>query len=243
MPAASRINSVSLTPSTVSRSVTEKAPLVKVPVLSSRITCKREIFSRAEAFLKRTPEERPTELPTIIAVGVARPRAQGQAITRTAIAILKANRKPAPVKTYQTRKVMREIHTTTGTNQLDTASANRWIGALSPWASSTMRTICESTVSLPTLVASTISLPLILMVAPVTSAPEVFSTGRDSPVTKASSTAEEPSTTMPSTGIFSPGRTTTRSPTLIWLAGTSTSLSSTRRRARSACKLSKDFSA
>ena len=40
----------------------------------------------------------------------------------------------------------------------------------------------------------------------------VFGTGMGSPVTMASSMFERPSTTLPSTGIFSPGRTRNRSP-------------------------------
>jgi len=57
----------------------------------------------------------------------------------------------------------------------------------------------------------------------MTSLPGPLSTGRLSPVTIASLTAEAPSTTSPSTGIFSPGRTRTRSPTAISLTGTTAS--------------------
>lgn len=52
-----------------------------------------------------------------------------------------------------------------------------------------------------------------LRVAPVTVSPVVTSTGTDSPVSIEASTAEEPSTTVPSVAIFSPGRTRKRSPT------------------------------
>ena len=51
--------------------------------------------------------------------------------------------------------------------------------------------------------------PVLFRVAPMTSAPGLFSTGSDSPVIIDSSTALLPSSTFPSTGIFSPGRTTT----------------------------------
>ena len=54
---------------------------------------------------------------------------------------------------------------------------------------------------------------MLLIVAPITSSPAFLSTGMLSPVSIDSSTAERPSTTTPSTGIFSPGRTRTRSPT------------------------------
>ena len=102
-------------------------------------------------------------------------------------------------------------------------SARRWIGAREPWASSTSRTIWASTVSRPTRVASMRNEPVVLIVAPTTSSPGPLSTGSGSPVSIASSTAEAPSTTRPSTGIFSPGRTTSRSPTRISSTGTSIS--------------------
>ena len=75
-------------------------------------------------------------------------------------------------------------------------------------------------VSLPTLVASTVSAPIVLSVAPVTLSPGCFSTGRLSPVSMDSSTADEPAWTIPSTGTDSPGRTRTRSPT--WTCATGT---------------------
>ena len=59
----------------------------------------------------------------------------------------------------------------------------------------------------------------------MTSSPGPFSTGIDSPVNMASSTAERPSSTTPSTGIFSPGRTTTTSPARTDSTGTSSSTS------------------
>ena len=50
-----------------------------------------------------------------------------------------------------------------------------------------------------------------------------FSTGIDSPVTSDSSSEERPSTTVPSTGTFSPGRTRSRSPMCTLDRGTSSS--------------------
>ena len=61
------------------------------------------------------------------------------------------------------------------------------------------------------------------MVAAATWSPGPFSTGRDSPVRADSSTEELPSTTIPSTGIRPPGRTTTRSPIMTSSTGISTS--------------------
>jgi len=60
------------------------------------------------------------------------------------------------------------------------------------------------------------------MVAPMTWSPAVFSTGMLSPVSMLSSTADLPSVTTPSTGIFSPGRTRTWSPTTTCSRGIST---------------------
>src|SRR5659263_502130 len=61
--------------------------------------------------------------------------------------------------------------------------------------------ICASTVSLPTRVALKRKLPILFMVAPTTSSPACFSTGRLSPVIIDSSTLEAPSRTD------DPGRT------------------------------------
>ena len=93
-----------------------------------------------------------------------------------------------------------------------TLSASRWIGALDPCASSTRRMICASAVSAPIRVARNVKLPVRLSVAAKTSVPASLATGMLSPVSIDSSTLEFPETTTPSVGIFSPGRTTTRSP-------------------------------
>ena len=68
-------------------------------------------------------------------------------------------------------------------------------------------------VSLPTRSARISSQPVPFTVAPITLSPECFSIGIDSPVTIDSSTELSPSSTVPSTGIFSPGRTRSLSPT------------------------------
>ena len=56
--------------------------------------------------------------------------------------------------------------------------------------------------------------PVPFTVPPVTRSPAAFSTGIGSPVTIDSSTALRPSSTTPSTGTFSPGRTRSRSPAM-----------------------------
>ena len=110
---------------------------------------------------------------------------------------------------------------TAGVKYALTRSARRAIGARRPCASSTMRTICCNTVSRPTRVARNSKLPVRFTVAPTTSSPGPFSTGRLSPVSIDSSTAERPSVTTPSVGIFSPGRTRIVSPGASASTGTS----------------------
>ena len=85
--------------------------------------------------------------------------------------------------------------------------------------------------SAPTRVARTTSRPYVLMVAPATSVPGPTSTGTGSPVSIDASTAERPSSTTPSVAIFSPGRTTNRSPGWTRSTGTTTSCPSRRSRA------------
>ena len=71
-----------------------------------------------------------------------------------------------------------------------TQSASFWIGALLACASSTSLMICASAVSAPTLVASNVKAPVLFIVPPMTASPALFSTGRLSPVSIDSSTAE-----------------------------------------------------
>ena len=122
--------------------------------------------------------------------------------------------------------------TTAGTNQPETTSARRWIGARLRCASMTIRTIWARRVSFPTRSARITNEPVPLSVAPVTRSPSRFSTGIGSPVTIDSSTEEPPASRTPSTGIFSPGRTRSRSPGATCSISTSRSLpSGSRRRA------------
>jgi len=72
-------------------SFTSGYPDVRVPVLSKTIVVIELIFSRISAPLIRIPYEAATPVPTMTAVGVANPRAQGQAMTSVEIPKLKAN--------------------------------------------------------------------------------------------------------------------------------------------------------
>ena len=113
---------------------------------------------------------------------------------------------------------------TAGTKKPDTVSAILAMGALVAAASLTIRMICARVVSSPTRVASHRRKPDWLVVAAETLSPSALSTGMLSPVSALSFTALLPSSTMPSTGMFSPGRTTKTSPLRTFAMGTLTSV-------------------
>jgi hypothetical protein len=150
--------------------------------------------------------------------------AHGQAMMSTAIMLTIAYvpRGSGP-RRYHARNVRAATAITEGTKYDAITSASRPMGGLLPWASLTISTIRDRTVSFPTRVAVNTSRPFRFIVPPVTALPGVFSAGIGSPVSIDSSTADRPSSTAPSTGILSPGRTTTRSPTVTDSIGTSTS--------------------
>ena len=175
------------------------------------------------------PRFAPRPVPTIMAVGVARPSEHGQAITSTATACIMAGSIDF-FTNHVMAKVKIAITITEGTKTPAILSASLCTGALCSCASSTSFTICESMVSLPTLVASNFIKPFLFMVPPITSSPTVFSLGMDSPVTMASSMEVSPKIIFPSTATFSPGLTSIISPTTTSSMGisiTSPSLSTT----------------
>jgi len=145
--------------------------------------------------------------------------------TVTSATVEKTNAGCGP-KSNQITNAAIAVAITIGTNTPATWSARRWMGAFVACASSTSWTIWPSAVSLPTRVARKVILPDRLTVAPMTSSPIFFATGRGSPVSIDSSTAEAPSVTTPSTGIFSPGFTMRRSPGTTSSTGISASLAS-----------------
>ena len=112
-----------------------------------------------------------------------------------------------------------------GTNTAATLSARAWMGALLPWASWTSRMIWAKTVSLPTAAALNFKSPSPLIVPPTTLSPDCLSTGNGSPLSMDSSTDDAPSVTMPSTGMRSPGRTSTVSSICTCVMGISFSMS------------------
>ncbi len=197
-----------------------------MPVLSRTIVSIRLVDSRTSGPEIRMPSLAARPVPIMSAIGVARPSAQGQAMTRTATAAVTAV--PGAPARAQAMRTARARPMTIGTNTEEMRSARRWTAALEACASSTMRAIWASWVSAPTRVARTTRRPEALTVAPVTVSPTVASTGTDSPVSIDSSTAEAPETTVPSVAIFSPGRTTNSSPTASSPTGTRTSRPSLR---------------
>ena len=209
---AYRSTSSSETPSAAATSRSVIWPVVTVPVLSRTIVSTERVDSRTSGPLMRMPSWAPRPVPTMRAVGVARPRAQGQAMISTATAAVKASDRPAPV-TIQKISVARASTRTIGTKIREMRSARRCASALPFCASSTILAICASCVSDPTRVARTTSRPPALTVAPTTSSSGPTSTGTDSPVSMEVSTAEVPCSMTPSVATFSPGRTTKRIPT------------------------------
>ena len=110
-------------------------------------------------------------VPTINAVGVAKPRAHGQAMTITAEKYSSDAVSPAPTMKNHTRNTNNAMMITVGTNTADILSANHWIGALDHCASWISLIICASAVSLPIFVVSISKLHNLFIVHPNTLAP------------------------------------------------------------------------
>ena len=130
-------NSSSLIPSTGTISVTCGFPLVIVPVLSKAMICVFPVSSKDTAVLNIIPCFAPIPFPTMIATGVASPKAQGQLITNTEIPLASANPKLCPTSS-QMIIVAIAIQITVGTKIPDTLSATFAIGALVAAASLTI---------------------------------------------------------------------------------------------------------
>ena len=147
----------------------------------------------ASASRNRTPTLAARPVATMMDIGVARPRAQGQAMMSTATALRTPNTQDGSgPKKPQTRRVLRDMPSTASTNQNDTVSAMRCMGARDRWALATSCTIWLSTVSAPTLSATITRLPEAFWVAPMTRSPTLLLTGIGSPVSIDSSTLDAP---------------------------------------------------
>ncbi len=136
----------------------------------------RRVDSSTSGPLISTPSCAPRPVPTSSAVGVARPRAHGQAMISTATAVANAYAASAPVPS-QKPSVATARPITIGTNTAETRSARRCTSAFPLCASVTSRPIWASAVSAPTFVARTTSRPPTLTVAPITSSPGPTSDG------------------------------------------------------------------
>ena len=156
--AATQRSSSSPTPAAGMRSVTRGLPSVIVPVLSSTTKSAFPVASKAAAVLKRMPFFAPLPLPTMMATGVASPRAHGQLMTSTLTARARAKLAVSP-RSSQKAPVARAKTMTTGTNTPDTLSASFEISAFEAAAFCTISMICCSVVSSPTRRASQVKAP------------------------------------------------------------------------------------
>src|SRR5690606_32273237 len=173
-------------------SVTLGLPFVSVPVLSNIATVALLNASMASPPLNITPFEAPLPIPTMTAVGVASPRAHGQATTNIATAGIIADARSPGTSKYHAPNVVSATIITTYAKYPATLSTSFCIGGFLPSASSTSRTICERNESEPTLVALTSSMPSLFTVPATMPSPSFLWMGMDSPVTIDSSTADSP---------------------------------------------------
>lgn len=111
-----------------------------VPVLSNTTAPTEWATSNASADLIKIPFSAPFPVPTMMAVGVARPKAQGQEMTSTEMPMERAKENGSPTSSH-TIMARTAIEITMGTNTPLTRSASLEIGALEELASSTKRII------------------------------------------------------------------------------------------------------
>ncbi len=108
-------------------------PSVIVPVLSSTMAFTFFAISRLSASFIKIPFSAPFPIPTMIAVGVASPRAHGHAITRTVtIANSPCVKLFSPPKIIHIARVRSEIRMTAGTKIDAILSTSCCTGALLP---------------------------------------------------------------------------------------------------------------
>mmetsp|Transcript_60209 Transcript_60209/g.138123 ORF Transcript_60209/g.138123 Transcript_60209/m.138123 type:complete len:351 (+) Transcript_60209:895-1947(+) len=107
-----------------STSDTCKWHVVSVPVLSKMTVSTREPFSSTSPPLNRMPWCAPTPEPTMTAVGVARPIAQGHAITRTAQPNMKATVRESWIPAISTARAGSQPSATTANHTVHVSSAS-----------------------------------------------------------------------------------------------------------------------
>ncbi len=128
------------------------------------------------AVFDENPIWAPLPMPTMSAVGVASPKAQGHATTMTAMAgssacLTRSASPSADTRKNHAQNVMAAMARMAGTKTAAILSATRCTGAFEPWASSTARTMRESVESEPTRRARTAKDPVAFNVPPVTASP------------------------------------------------------------------------
>ena len=211
-------------------------PSVSVPVLSTTRVSTFSRISSASAFLISTPASAPRPVPTMIAMGVASPSAQGQAMISTATALTSACAKrgcgpeQAPSHKGQRRDGNHHRHEP-GSDAIGQA-LNRRAAALR--LAHQLHDLRQQGFAADAFRAHDERTGAVDGCADHFAAWHPSRTGIDSPVIIDSSTELPPSSTTPSTGTFSPGRTRSRSPGLTWSSGHRLPLarhSSARRRA------------
>ena len=205
--------------STITWSTIVGLPMVKVPVLSSTTVSMLPAASRLCASLNQTPWRAATPIPAMIAAGVAKPKAQGHAMTNTETACIKAV-SIIPVSHHVTPKVISAMTTTTGTNTAVTLSARRAKLAFEPWASLRACTISPSFVSLPLALTRYNKLPFSTNAPANNLSPTSFLSGTDSPVKWLSTHQPAPSITTPSVATRLPCLARKISPTCTSLRAT-----------------------
>ena len=199
-------------------------PVVTVPVLSSTTVSIWRVDSRTCGPLMRMPSWAPRPVPTSSAVGVARPRAQGQAMISTATAAVNAvgglaGAEPEPEGADGEGDDDGDEHggdlvgepldrglAVLGVGDEPGDLGQRGVGA-DPGGPHD-----EAAAGVDGGAGDRVAGPT--------------STGTGSPVSSEASMAEVPSSTMPSVATFSPGRTTNRSPTASCSIGMRTSVPS-----------------
>ncbi|MPN12314.1 hypothetical protein SDC9_159630 [bioreactor metagenome] len=145
-------------------SVTLGLPSVRVPVLSKMTVCTCLSCSIAAACRNRIPSLAPLPDETMMAIGVARPKEHGQAITNTLTALRIAMSIAVPARS-QPMRVRTEMPMTIGTNTPEILSATLAMGAFDPCACCTSVMMFASAVSEPTLLARYCRTPVVLSVA------------------------------------------------------------------------------
>ncbi|GBE58419.1 hypothetical protein BMS3Abin01_01356 [bacterium BMS3Abin01] len=153
--------------------------------------------------------------------GTASPRAWGQVMTITVTVRSRANAKLSEEKISQKARVIPPAAMAMMVSTRAARLARSWVLDLLSCASRTSSITWARKESLPSFRTSMVNEPSPLTDPPITSSPGPLETGLDSPVSMASFTEVRPSVTTPSTGTFSPGFTSTRSPTDSSATGTS----------------------